>query len=138
MSKVSVTWNGGLYFTGDDNRGHTVPLESAAAEYGPHHGFLPSELLLAALGACTGMDTVSLLARYGAKVEEFRVELTGTKKEEHPKAFNRITATYYLRGTIEPEQAHKAVSSSYARYSVVANSLSAAIDFKIVLNGSEV
>jgi putative redox protein len=82
MSKVSVTWNGGLYFTGDDNRGHTVPLESAAATDGQNRGFLPSELLLTALGACTGMDTVSLLARYGAKVEEFRVELSGVKRAE--------------------------------------------------------
>lgn len=135
MSSIQVHWQDGLYFKGVSTSGHSVQLEGSS---GNDRGFLPSEMLLVALGGCTGMDIVSLLRKFTTEPTSFEVELDGEKNTDHPKSFHSITAIYHVAGDITPEQALKAVSSSYKKYSVVANSLQAKVHYRIILNGKEI
>ena len=135
MPSIKVQWIEGLYVKGISSSGHRVPLEGAT---GDNRGFLPSEMLLVALGSCTTMDIVSLLKKFNTELRSFHVELAGEKNSEHPKSFRDITAIYHLTGDITPEQAWKAVSSSYNKFSVVANSLRVDVQYRILLNGQEV
>lgn len=138
MVNVSVQWVEKLYFQGINGQDQKVPVEAARTLGGEGRGFLPSELLLTALGGCTGMDIISLLKKDGTLITAFNIELSGIKKKEHPKAFQEITATYRLDGNIDAAKALSAVSSSYKKYSVVANSLNVAITFRVFLNGQEI
>lgn len=138
MKSVNVKWIDGLHLKGQSPSGHSVSLDAGAAVGGQGQGFLPSELLLTALGGCTTMDILSLLRKFGAPPTSFEVELEGMKRETHPKSFTNITAVYRIEGEASGEQALKAVKSSYEKYSVVANSLRATIEYKIILNGVEI
>lgn len=138
MQSVRVTWQEGLHLKGDAPSGYSLPLDGGTAAGGQGRGFLPSELLLTALGGCTTMDIVSLLKKFHAPFTSCQVELAGQKHENHPKAFKTITAIYRIDGEITPEQAWKAVNSSYQKYSVVANSLCVAVDYQLILNGAKI
>ncbi|MCW3489610.1 OsmC family protein [Dethiobacter alkaliphilus] len=135
MSSVKVKWQNDLYFQGVSASGQTVQLEGAT---GTGQGVRPSEMLLLALGGCTGMDIVSLLQKFEARLDHFQVELGGEKHSQHPKSFRTITAVYHISGDVTPQQAWKAVSSSYNKYSVIANSLQANVEYRVLLNGEEI
>ncbi|MBS4008510.1 MAG: OsmC family protein [Clostridium sp.] len=138
MLTVNLKWQEGLYFEGHSGSGHKVLLEAGAAVGGQGRGILPGEMLLLALGGCTAMDIVSLLQKYKTPALSLSVELSGSKRTEHPKSFETITAIYSITGEIPPDLAWKAVDSSYKKYSVVANSLRSQIIYRLILNNVEV
>ncbi|MBS3983891.1 MAG: OsmC family protein [Dethiobacter sp.] len=137
MLTVSLKWQEGLYFEGHSGSGHAVLLEAGAAVGGQGRGVLPGEMLLMALGGCTAMDIVSLLQKFKTPPLSLSVELTGSKRAEHPKSFETITAIYRIEGQISADLAWKAVNSSYKKYSVVANSLRSQIIYRVILNNEE-
>jgi putative redox protein len=82
------------------------------------------ELLLMALGGCTGMDIVSILAKMKESYAGFRVELSGERAEEHPHRFTRITVDYYLTSdNAVAENLAKAVRLSAEKYCSVGGTL---------------
>ena len=58
----------------------------------------PMELLLIALGGCTAVDVVSILKKKRERVTGYRVEVRGTRREEHPRAFTRIEVRHVVAG----------------------------------------
>lgn len=138
MPTVTLQWQEGLFFEGRSGSGHSVLLEAGVAVGGQGRGILPGEMLLMALGGCTAMDIVSLLRKFKTPPHSLSVELSGDKRTEHPKSFEKITAIYHIEGEIPADLAWKAVDSSYKKYSVVANSLRAEIIYRVILNQEEI
>src|SRR5437868_10622644 len=58
----------------------------------------PLELLLIALGGCTAADVISVLKKKREHVTHYRVEVRGTRRDEHPRAFKHIEVRHLLRG----------------------------------------
>ncbi len=58
----------------------------------------PLELLLVALGGCTGADVIDILRKKREHVTEYRVEVHGERREEHPRSFRRIEVRHILHG----------------------------------------
>ena len=56
----------GLRFVGLTGSGHALATDGADGDSGPR----PTELLLAALGACTAMDVISILRKKRQVVED--------------------------------------------------------------------
>jgi putative redox protein len=82
------------------------------------------ELLLMALGGCTGMDIVSILAKMKESYAGFRVELSGERAEEHPHQFTRICADYYLTSdSVLADNVVKAIRLSAEKYCSVGGTL---------------
>src|SRR5437868_14210184 len=50
----------------------------------------PLELLLVALGGCTGADVISVLKKKRERVTAYRVEVRGERREEHPRSVRRL------------------------------------------------
>ena len=88
----------GLTFVARGPSNHWVVLDTSESGGGHGAGSNPMELLLMALGGCTGMDIVSILAKMKESYTGFRVELSGERAEEHPHRFTRIEVDYYLTG----------------------------------------
>ena len=102
----------------------------------------PMELLLVALGGCTAVDVVSILRKKRERVTGYRVEVRGTRRDEHPRAFTRIEVRHVLRGHGLSERAvSQAVSLSEEKYCSVAATLRPAAEivstFEIVEEGGE-
>jgi putative redox protein len=82
------------------------------------------ELLLMALGGCTGMDVVSILAKMKESYAGFRVELAGERAEEHPHRFARIYVDYYLTSdSVLMDNVAKAIRLSAEKYCSVGGTL---------------
>ena len=81
----------------------------------------PMELLLLALGSCTGVDVVSILEKKRMSVTEYKIELTGERREEHPRSYQRIAVHHIVKGHNVSERAvAQAIELSEQKYCSVA------------------
>jgi len=128
--EVKVFWQDGLRFVGLPPSGHAVVMDGAKEVGGEDSAPRPTELLLIALGGCTGMDVVSILQKMRTPPCRFRVEIQAERAPEHPKAVRKVHLLYVAEGVPE-ENLRKAAQLSHERYCSVAHSLAAEISFSV-------
>lgn len=115
-NKISVAWTGDMSFEAEVND-FKIKLDADEKVGGKNSGPRPKPLTLVALGGCTGMDVISILAKMRVVPEYFNVEVTGELTEEHPKYYHKIHVVYTFRGKDLPlAKLEKAVNLSQERY----------------------
>ena len=81
----------------------------------------PVELLLVSVAACTAVDVVSVLAKKRQVVTDYRVEITGERRDEHPRSFTKMHIHHIVYGHDVSEQAlAHAIELSDTKYCSVA------------------
>lgn len=81
----------------------------------------PLELLMLALGSCTAVDVISILKKKRQDVTTYRVEVRGDRREEHPRAFTKLSIHHIVCGHgITMESVAQAVKLSDEKYCSVA------------------
>lgn len=81
----------------------------------------PMEMLLMAVGGCTAVDVVSILEKKRQIVTDYRIEVTGERREEHPRSFSKINVHHIVYGHDVSEQAvARAIELSDTKYCSVA------------------
>lgn len=119
--KAVVHYAGHDLFVGITPSGHAQTLETDTARAS---AATPMELLLLALGSCTAVDVVSILRKKRERVTDYRVEVRGERREEHPRAFTRMEVRHVVRGHGVSERAvAQAIELSEAKYCSVAGTL---------------
>jgi len=112
-----VKWSGGMEFTGNAGSEHQIVMDTSPDFGGRSRGPTPMQLVLIALGGCTGMDVVSILKKMGIEIDGFEIELRGERKTEHPKAYKEIEIKYIFNGKdIAEEKVKKAITLSQEKY----------------------
>lgn len=112
----------GLHFEGAAG-GFTVALDSSKAPALPS-GPTPVQLMMLALGGCTGMDVISILRKKRLAPTGYEVVVSGERRDEHPKIFTHMEVLHRLRGRGLPRQAvEEAVELSHTRYCTVAGQI---------------
>ncbi|HRX31638.1 MAG TPA: OsmC family protein [Tenuifilaceae bacterium] len=97
--------------------GHKVTIDANSEVGGRDLGPRPKELMLAALGGCTGMDVISILKKMRVEVEYFNVKVEAEMTEEHPKHYTEMHIIYQFKGKDLPmEKLEKAINLSQDRY----------------------
>ncbi len=137
MKEALVTFSGGMAFTGKTGSGHEVIMDARPDVGGENKGPRPTELLLTALGGCTGMDVVSILRKMRVEFDRLEMAIEAYEGEEHPKAFTRFRMVYRLWGKdVDPEKFRKAVSLSQEKYCSVSALFKkgAEVEYRLVLN----
>jgi len=82
------------------------------------------ELLLIALGSCTGVDVISILEKKRQTVTDYRIEVSGERREEFPKSYTRLYVKHVVRGRGVSEAAvARAIELSETKYCSVAATL---------------
>jgi putative redox protein len=82
------------------------------------------ELLLVALGSCTAVDVVSILRKKRQEVTDYRVEVSGERRDEHPRSFKRMEVHHIVTGRSVSEQSvSQAIELSEQKYCSVAATL---------------
>lgn len=116
-----VHYAGEDYFVGVTPSGHAQVMETNSERAS---AATPMELLLIALGGCTAVDVVSILKKRRETVTNYRVEVRGTRREEHPRKYTRIEVRHVLRGRgLTEGSVARAVELSETKYCSVAASL---------------
>ena len=84
----------------------------------------PMELLLVALGSCTAIDVIAILQKKRERVTEYRVEVRGERREDHPRSYKRMEVRHIIKGhAISAKAVAQAVELSGTKYCSVAASL---------------
>ena len=125
-AKAVIHSAGDGLFIGITPSGHAQVLET---DHERASAATPMELLLVALGGCTAVDVVSILQKKRQRVSDYRVEVRGERRDEHPRAFTRIEVRHVVRGRGVSEAAvASAVELSETKYCSVAATLRPGVD----------
>jgi putative redox protein len=108
--------------------GHALPIDtdgqrSVAAS--------PVELLLVALGSCTATDVASILTKKRQRVTSYVVEVSGTRRDEHPRSFTAMKVHHIFTGkSISEKAVAHAIELSETKYCSVAATLRPGVDIQ--------
>ena len=120
-SKARVRFAGDDLFIGISPSGHAITLDTGAERSSAP---TPVELLLIALGSCTGVDVISILTKKRQKVTDYFVAVSGERREEHPRSFKSMKVHHVLTGSnISAKAVAQAIELSETKYCSVAATL---------------
>jgi putative redox protein len=115
--EANIRWAGKMTFIGKAGTNHLVPMDTTAEFEGDGSATKPLELLLIALGGCTGMDIVPLLKKMRQDVTGVELNITAERSEDHPKVYTKIDIEYVVTGRgIEENKVRRAVDLSQEKY----------------------
>lgn len=114
---ASVTWQGGLSFTGTADTGFTLDLDGNPASGGGGNGFRPLQLMAISLAGCTAMDVISILRKMRQEVTGFEVKVHADRAASHPRVFTAVTIEYVVTGhNVDPAAVERAIALSTEIY----------------------
>lgn len=116
----------GMRTTAETRSGFTVEFDSADAG-GQRAAAAPTEVVLAALAACTAMDVASILRKKRQVPVGYQISVDGQRSDEHPRVFTAIVVEHRVTGDVDPEAVRRAVELSATRYCPVSAMLSASV-----------
>ena len=120
-SRAIIQFAGDEFFVGVTPSGHAQAIETNSKR---NLAATPMELLLIALGSCTGVDVISILKKKRQKVTDYRVEVSGERREEFPRSYTRLSVKHIVRGRGLSEAAvARAIELSDEKYCSVAATL---------------
>ena len=120
-TKAIIHFAGHDFFVGVTPSGHAQAIETDSARAS---AATPMELLLIALGSCTGVDVISILKKKRQHITDYRIEVSGERREEFPKSYTRLYVKHVLRGRGVSEAAvAQAIELSDTKYCSVAATL---------------
>jgi putative redox protein len=91
----------------------------------------PVELLLVALGSCTATDVAGILAKKRQQVTNYIVEVSGTRRDEHPRSYTSMKVHHILTGkSISAKAVAHAIELSETKYCSVAATLRPAVEIQ--------
>jgi putative redox protein len=119
--KAIIHHAGNDFFIGITPSGHAVTMETRHERASAP---TPMELLLIALGGCTAVDVISILQKKREQVTDYRVEVHGERREDHPRSFKRMEVRHIVTGkSVSPKSVAQAIELSETKYCSVAATL---------------
>ncbi len=119
----------GVTFAGKADSNHWVMMDGPENFGGSDGAIRPKELLLLALGGCTGSDVITILEKKRIKIESFDINLSAEVQETHPQVYTKIHIEYVFKGSNIPEKdVERAIELSQDKYCSVTAMLQKAIE----------
>ena len=116
--KATIQYAGDEFFIGTSPSGHAQTIDVKSDRKSAPS---PMEMLLVAVGACTAVDVVSILEKKRQIITDYKVEVTGERREQHPRAFTKINVHHIVYGRSVSEHAvRQAIELSDTKYCSVA------------------
>jgi len=116
-SVVRVKWIDGMRFVATDSVGHSIVMDASKQVGGEGSGFSPLQLLLAALGGCTGIDIVDIMRKQRQQVDDLEIMVSGERVKEPPRVYSSVHVEYRVKGrNIEEKAVKRAIRLSEDKY----------------------
>jgi len=116
LHHVTTKWDKGMHFESLANE-HIVHLDKLAKHGGEDKGPRPKQLILTAIGGCTGMELISILNKMRLKIDSLEIDVTGELTEEQPKIYKLIHVIYKLKISIpDKEKIERAIALVQEKY----------------------
>lgn len=138
MTTIHVDRLGGKRYAAANDAGDQLLIDATEPGSGISVGIRPMEALLASLGACAALDVMEVLEKRRTPPDSYRLELTGTRADEHPRRYTEIRIKHIVRGGgVQDKHLERAVKLSHEKYCSVHATLNADITFEAVLEEDE-
>lgn len=116
--KATIQYAGDEFFIGTSPSGHAQTIDGKGDRKSAP---TPMEMLLMAVGACTAIDVVSILEKKRQIITDYKIEVTGERRDEYPRAFTKMQVHHIVYGRNVSEQAvAQAIELSDTKYCSVA------------------
>jgi len=125
VQRVTAVWQGKTRANGTPittfevkaASGHTAMVDEPPA-FGDDLGMRPTEMLLGALGSCTGVNAVLLLRKYRQPFRTLQVEVEGDQQPDWPHAFTQIRIVFAIEweGEIDAKLVDDALDQACNKY----------------------
>jgi putative redox protein len=113
-----------LNFEAENEMGNTILLDGAPADGGHDRGMRPMQTLLAAMGACSAIDVVTILRKQREDLKDIKITVTGEReKDTIPSLYTEVHAHFKLFGNLDKDKVERAVNLSMDKYCSVAKTL---------------
>jgi len=107
----------GCSFIGKADSNHWVSIDTKKEVSGSDAASHPMELMLLALGSCTGCDVISILQKKKVSVDDFEIHIDAERSEEHPRVFTKIHLEFVFVGSgLNPVHLERAIELSQQKY----------------------
>ena len=121
---TKVVWKDKMSFIGETETKHKILMDLPEEKGGENKGPKPGELVLVALGGCTGVDMVSILEKMRAKLDGLEMVIKSESQKDHPKVLKNIEIEYILKGeNLKEADVKKAIELSLNKYCSVGATL---------------
>jgi putative redox protein len=113
--------------------GPAVVIDNPESKGGPS----PMQLVLMGVAGCIAMDVISIMQKKRTNINDFQVNITGERAEDHPKRYTNIQIEFVLHGIgITPKAVEQAIQLSETKYCSAIASLNANFEstYRIVDN----
>ena len=116
--KATVRYGGNDLFVGISPSGHAFVMDADSER---NSAPTPLEHLLVAVAGCTAFDVQPILKKKRQDVTDYRVEITGERRDEDPRAFVKFHIKHVVYGRHVSEKAvADAIALSNQKYCSVA------------------
>lgn len=115
--KVKVNWEGKMRFEAVGDSGHTVVMDTAPSMGGEDQGPRPMEMVLMALGGCTGIDVVAIMNKQRAPIDRLEIEIDAERAAEEPRVFTSAVIKYHIWGSdVAEDKVRRAIELTQEKY----------------------
>ncbi len=122
--KVELSGTSDFRFKAKAGNGYQFDIGASKSIGGDESGFRPMELVLAAIGGCSGIDVINILKKSRVPFTAIDIEADGERKDATLAPFTKIHVKFHIHGPgIDRTKAEKAVAMSLEKYCSVAASL---------------
>ncbi len=124
MGETRINLISGMQFVGTGSSGHSVLMDaSTKVSGGKDSAARPLDLMLIALGGCTGMDVISILRKMRTEPAAFSIKIDEERAKEYPQVVTKVHITYYVTNDVPEENLKKAIDLSLSKYCPIANTI---------------
>jgi putative redox protein len=118
--KAVVKQVNGVTFIGKSDSNHWIAMDGTEEFGGSNAGTRPKELLMIALGGCSGSDVTSILSKKKVKLDGLEMNVSAEVAVEHPQVFTKMHIEYILSGkNIPVKDVERAIELSLTKYCAV-------------------
>jgi putative redox protein len=124
-------------FQAVDAKGNVVELDANESAQNTNLGARPMQLLLMALGGCSGVDILSILKKQKQKVEQLTITINGERENKTPSPWRSVHVIFDFRGELDQQKCERACALSLEKYCSVAETLrlaGASITWNVTVN----
>jgi putative redox protein len=122
VKTMQIRHDGGMRFVAQTGSGHEIAFDAGDGDTAPR----PTEGILAALGACTAMDVLSVALKKRQAMVTYRVLVSAEQAEGHPDYFTRIDLVHEVIGPkVDTVAIRRCIELSATKYCPVSAMLSA-------------
>jgi putative redox protein len=124
MPEATVVWKGNMKFEAKTGSGYLIPMDAKQENGGEGSAPTPFELIPASVGACTGLDIVTILKKSKQELTRFEMKVKVQQAPEHPKRAIAIEIEYLLYGkNLDETKVKHAIELSHEKYCPVGATL---------------